>query len=141
MDWHLWLTVVEVCANMLMFFSLVVIAVSIFVLISYHRIGMALGRTTWAGLALFLLACGLVDLFKVMVVWLPSYWPQVGLEAFVSLLGVIGAIRMTLKVREVRRMTEEELTVRFEAYHSPLQNLRRMRELLTLRESGEPTHS
>lgn len=143
MDWRTLSIVLEVCANLILFFSMTLIAGGLLVLVRKRRIGMALGPFTWVGLALFLFAAGLADLFKAMIAWFPLYWPMVATEVVVAILGIGGSIRMMVKVKEVEELSEQELRDRYAIYQaSPIDNLRRMREILTMmREPRDPAKS
>lgn len=123
---------------MLMFFSMTTVSTAILLLIHRHRIGMALGRFTWTGMAIFLFLVGLTDLLKVMIVWHPADDVIVALEAFTAVLGVFGAIRLFSQARHAQHIPATELDLRFRAYNDPPHTrLARMRETAAILR-GEP---
>lgn len=137
----MWIRIMIVVSNMLLFMSMAAISLSILILIQRKRIGMAVGRLTWLGLAIFLFLCGVADLFEALVTWFPLTKLDALLHVLLAILGVGGSGRMLLKAREAQRIPQTELDQRYELYHDAADNLEKMRQLLIMRESGESPKS
>ncbi len=99
---------------------------------------MALEPRTWVGLAIFIFACGFSDLVRGLLSWYPPIWQETVVDTLVASLSIAGAFQMRRKVKEVRKMNDEEIKLRFSIYHdTPAANLKRLRELAFPRKLGD----